>query len=426
MQDLRSIPTGNTRTRLILVGVVVIALVFGWFAIRLQIGSMMADLTKPENPAALLTSEFAMAFAPHDPVATWLRASSAIGEAGDSEKLRYLEDTVRLAPYDYRWRIELGRAYEHEGTTDRAEAELKRAVKLAPYYAFAHWHLGNFYLRQGRSEDAFAELRRAAQNNQTYREQVFSIAWDYFDKDTAKVEQLAADTPDAKASLALFFAARGRAADSLRMWNTLTDDEKAANPQIARSIALGLFQQRAFPEALEFSRQLGNDAEARPYTVTNGGFEKGIGQQDDSRFGWQVMRNDSKLDISTDGSVRHEGARSLKVSFRNYVKPDLYNLFQTVLVEPNTFYRLTFWVRTENLKSSGPPLIEIVNANDDKVFATSKPFDTGSNDWQEYHIDFHTPANCSGVTIRTARAFCGDQCPIVGIFWYDEFALNRL
>jgi hypothetical protein len=86
MQDLRSIPTGNTRTRLILVGVVVIALVFGWFAIRLQIGSMMADLTKPENPAALLTSEFAMAFAPHDPVATWLRASSAIGEDGDSEK----------------------------------------------------------------------------------------------------------------------------------------------------------------------------------------------------------------------------------------------------------------------------------------------------------------------------------------------------
>jgi len=426
MQDLRSIPSGNTRMRLVLVSIVVLVLVFGWFAIRLQIGSMMADLTKPENPAALPTSEFAMAFAPHDPMATWLRASAASGENAESDTVTYLESTVRLSPYDYRWRIELGRAYESVGHGERAEAELKRAVELAPNYAFAHWNLGNFYLRQGRSEDAFAELRRAAQNNQTYREQVFSIAWDYFDKDPTKVEQLAADTPEARASLALFFAARGRAAHSLRIWNTLTDEEKAANPQIAKSIALGLFQQRSFAEALEFSRQLGIDPEGRPFTVTNGGFEKGVGQQEDSQFGWKVTRNDSKLDISTDSSVRHEGARSLKVSFRNYIKPDLYNLFQTVVVEPNTFYRLTFWVRTENLKSSGGPLIEIVNANDDKVFATSKPFDTGSNDWQEYHVDFHTPQNCTGITIRTARAFCGDQCPIVGIFWYDEFELNRL
>jgi hypothetical protein len=205
----------------------------------------------------------------------------------------------------------------------------------------------------------------------------------------------------------------------------LTDDQKAANPQIARSIALGLFQQRHFPEALEFSRQLGLDPDARPSTVTNGSFEKGVGQQEDSRFGWLITRGDSKLDISTDSSVRHEGARSLKVSFRNYVKPELYNLFQTIVVEPGMSYRLTFWVRTENLKSSGGPRIEIVNANDDKIFAMSKPFDIGSNDWQEYQVDFRTPDNCTAITIRTARVFCGDQCPIVGMFWYDEFGLTR-
>jgi tetratricopeptide (TPR) repeat protein len=429
MQDLTSIPSGNTRVRLVLVGSVIVALVFAWFAVRLQLGSMIAELTTPENPSALSAAALAISLAPGDPLAVWLRASAQSGleeSDGQSSSVRYLEDTVRLSPYDYRWRIELGRAYEREGTADRAESELKRAVELAPTYAFAHWHLGNFYLRQNRSDEAFAELRKAAQNNQTYREQVFSLAWDYFDKAPAKVEQLAADTPDAKAGLALFFAARGRASESLRIWNLLTDEQKAANPQIARSIALGLFQQRFFPEALEFSRQLGLDPDARPFTVTNGSFEKGVGQQDDSRFGWQIVRGDSKLDISTDSSVRHEGARSLKVSFRNYIKSDLYNLFQTVVVEPSTTYRLTFWVRTENLKSSGAPRIELVNANDDKVFAVSKPFDTGSNDWQQYQVDFRSPENCTAITMRTARVYCGDQCPIVGMFWYDEFVLNRL
>jgi hypothetical protein len=336
-----------------------------------------------------------------------------------------LEETVRLAPNDYHWRVELGRAYEQDGQLEKAEAELKRGVDLAPSYAFVHWHLGNFYLRQGQTEKAFAELKRAAENNETYRTQVFSLAWDYFDKDPARVEQLAADTADAKAALALFFAARGRGSESLRNWNLLTDDQKAANPEIARSIALGLFQQRHFPEALEFSRQLGLDADARPSAVTNGGFERPVTTQNDSRFGWTITRGDSKLDVSGDSSVRHEGGRSLKVSFRNYVKSDLYNIFQTVVVEPDTSYRLSFWVRTENLKTSGAPLVEIVNAMDDKVFASSRGFATGSNDWQEYEVAFHTPADCSGITIRTARTYCGDQCPIVGTFWYDEFVLDR-
>jgi carbohydrate binding protein with CBM4/9 domain len=239
------------------------------------------------------------------------------------------------------------------------------------------------------------------------------------------VERLAADTADSRADLSLFFAARGRAADSLRNWNMLTDEQKAANPVIARSIALGLFQQRLFPESLEFARQLGIDAEARTGTVTNGSFEHPIGGQEDSKFGWQVLRNDAKFDVSTDAAVKHEGGRSLKLSFRNYIKPELYNIYQTVVVEPSTSYRLSFWVRTENLKSSGPPLIEIVNANDDKLFVTSRSFTPGTNDWQQMTLEFKTPENCTAITIRTARSYCGDQCPIVGTVWYDEFTLSR-
>ena len=427
MQDLTSIPLRDTLGRIILAAAALAALVFCWFAVRLQLGTMIADLTPPSEPAAAEKAAVASRLAPGNPVAKWLSASSLFsGEADAStDKVRLLEETVRLAPNDYHWRIELGRTYEQDGQFEKAEVELKRGVELAPSYAFAHWHLGNFYLRQGRSDEAFAELKRAAENNETYRTQVFSLAWDYFDKDPAKVEQLAAETSDGKAALALFFAARGKANESLRNWNLLTDDEKAVNPEIARSIALGLFQQRHFPEALEFSRQLGLDADAKPSTITNGGFERPIATQDDSRFGWTITRGDSKLDVSGDSSVRHEGSRSLKVSFRNYIRSDLYNIFQTVVVEPGTSYRLSFWVRTENLKTSGTPLVEIVNAVDDKVLISSKAFGTGSNDWQQYDVDFRTPPDCSGITIRTARVYCGEQCPIVGMFWYDDFVLDR-
>ena len=428
MQDLIAIDSRNIRSRLVLVGAVIFAVVFCWFAIRWQVGSMIADLTTSDKPDAISAAELAFNLAPANPVAKWLRASLEMNDPApdhNDSAVKLFEETVRLSPGDYRWRIELGRAYEQAERPELAEIEFKRAVELAPTYAFPRWHLGNFYLRQKQEDEGFAELRRAAENNQTYREQVFSLAWDYFDKDPAKVEQLAANTPDSRANLALFFAARGRAADSLRIWNLLTETDKTANPQIAKAIAHGLYIQRFFPQALEFARQLGIDADARPEAVTNGGFERSISNQEDSRFGWQINRNDPKLDVATDGSVKHQGARSLKVSFRNYIKPDLYNIFQTVIVESNNNYRLSFWVRTENLKSSGGPMLQIVNANDDKPITASKAFQTGTNDWDNYSIDFRTPENCSGITIRTARAFCGEQCPIVGVFWYDEFELRR-
>ena len=300
-----------------------------------------------------------------------------------------------------------------------------RACGLAPHYAFPRWHLGNFYLRQGRVAEAFAELRSSAESNRTYREQVFSLAWDYFDKDSAKVEELAADNTESRVNLALFFAARGRGDDALRVWNTLSETDKGANPETAKSIAHGLFIQRLFPQALEFARQLGIDADARAETVTNGGFEQSLNNQEDARFGWQTGRTDSKIDVAADSSVRHSGARGLKVSFRNYVKPDLYAIFQTIAVEPNRNYMLSFWVRTEGLKSSGPPLFEIVNANDNKPLAASEQFETGTRDWEKYSVGFRTAENCTGITIRTARTFCGEQCPIVGVFWYDDFEISK-
>ena len=428
MQDLTAIDSRSIKSRLLLAGVVILAIVVAWFAVSRQLGNMIANLTSPDNPDVISAANLAVSLAPGDPVAKWLLASAETnGAASDVDSaVKSMEDAVRLSPFDYRWRIELGRAYEQAEKTELAEIEFQRSIELAPTYAFPRWHLGNFFLRQNRIDEAFVELRKAAENNRPYREQVFSLAWDYFDKDPVKVEQLAADTTDARAALALFFASRGRASDSLRIWNLLSDDDKAVNPQVAKDIAHGLYIQRIFPQALEFARQLGIDAEARPEEITNAGFEHAIGSQAEARFDWQINRNDAKIDVTSDSTVRHSGARSLRVSFRNYVKPELYNIFQTVVVEPGKNYRLTFWVRSESLKSSGGPLLQIVNAVDDMPIILSKAFSTGTNDWLEYTIDFRAPENCNGITIRTVRLPCGGQCPIVGTLWYDDFELRRV
>ncbi len=418
----------TTAMRLKLAAVIVAALVFGFFAVRWQFGDLIAELADQNDLNAVAIADIAIALAPADPLGHWLRASlekNIFTPEKTASAIRMFEDAVRLSPNDYRWWIELGRAYEQDEQAVRAEAAFRRAVELAPSYTYPHWQLGNFYLRQNRSGEAFAEFRIATERNQTYREQVFSLAWDYFDKDPTRLEQIVADEPDVRASLALFYGSRGRAADALRMWNQLSDQDKAAHPQFLRVIAQGVYEQRFFPQALEFAKQLGMDTDAQPYAVTNPGFEKAIGDAAETRFGWKIIRGDGKFDVAGDASVKHEGSRSLKVTFRNYSRPDLYNILQTIVVEPKHNYRLTFWVRTENLKSAGGPMLEVINANDDKLLATSKSFPLGTSDWQQFTVDIVTPENCSGITLRTARSYCGDACPIAGIFWYDQFEISK-
>jgi tetratricopeptide (TPR) repeat protein len=421
--------SGEKKVRVLLAIAVVAALVFAWFSVRWLVGNMLAELTSVEQPNVRDVAEFARRLAPADPLPVWLAANIELQDftdEGAERSVNMLEDVVRRSPYDYRWWIELGRAKEQAEDAAGAEAAFRRALDLAPEYTFARWQFGNFLLRQGRTEEAFAELRRTTEKSAVYREQVFSLAWDYFDKDPERLESLAANTPDVRANLALFYAVRGSSKDSLRMWNSLTDDQKIEHLPTARVIAQGLHDKKFFRQALEFAKQTGIDAEATQETVSNGGFEHSLGKPEDTLFGWRLLRTDGRVDIGTDSSIKKEGSRSLKVAFRTYTRLDFNYLGQVVTTEPSTRYRLSYWVRTETLRSGGTPFIEILNGMDDTIIAASSPIAAGTADWLQVTIDFTTPENCEGIVIRTSRAYCGEECPIVGTLWFDDFVLQRL
>ncbi len=70
--------------------------------------------------------------------------------------------------------------------------------------------------------------------------------------------------------------------------------------------------------------------------------------------------------------------------------------------------------------------MEVFNAADNKNIATGTPFPVGTNDWQQVKIEFAAPEAAEAVVLRTTRAFCGNECPIVGTFWYDDFKLEKI
>ena len=410
-------------------GSVLIALVFGFFAIKWQLGNAIAELTTPSQPNAEQIARVANSLAPSDPMPLWLSAAKAkedFSAEGTERTVELLEAVVRRSPEDFRWWIELGRAYEQSEQLEKAEAAFNRSINVAPEYTYPRWQFGNFLIRQGRSEDAFVQLKEATRKSPVYREQVFSLAWDYFDKDATRVEQLAADTPEVRANLALFYAVRSSSEDSLRMWNSLDEEKKTEHIATAKIIAQGLHDKRLLRQALEFAKQTGIDPEAEQESVSNGGFENGWGKPEDTLFGWRVNRTDSRVEISSDTVVKFQGDRSMKINFRTFDKRDFYNISQIVTIVPGKNYRLSFKLRTENLKSGGTPLVQVLTTVEDAVIAATEPFPVGTADWKEYTIDFTAPPIAEGISIRTTRVYCGEQCPIVGVLWYDDFKLERV
>jgi len=411
-----------------IVAAILLALAFGWFAARWQLGNMLAELTGAAEPNAKEIAALARNLAPADPLANWLVAATKKNTFSPdiiAETERNFITVVTLSPYDYRWWIELGRAREQAENYEAAEKAYLRAVELSPNYTYPRWQIGNFYLRQNRSDDAFNELKKAAAATSIYRDQVFSIAWEYYEQDTARLDQIAGDSAAVRAGLARFYATKRRAVDALRIWNTLSKEEKTVHAVYARVIAQAFYDTRLYRQSLEFVRDLEIEPEAKGETVQNGGFEQPIKDYNETYFGWRVSAMD-KMDVKLDPTQKREGSRSLRVSFSGYSEPTLYAVTQFVTVEPSAKYRLTFWVRTENLKSGGPPALEIYNANDDKNIVSSEAFPSGTTDWQQLKLEFAAPANAEAVGLRTVRVYCGTGCPIVGTLWYDDFKLEKI
>lgn len=418
----------QTGVRIALVLVILLTLAFGWFAVRWQLGNMLAELTQPNEANSKEVAALAVKLSPGDPMARWLLAGTrknVFTPEAVAQTAKSYEEVVRLSPYDYRWWVELGRAREQAEELEAAEKAYRRATEIAPDYTYPHWQLGNFYLRQNRSEEAFGELKKSAASFSIYREQVWSVAWDFYEKDTARLEEIAGNAPSVRAGLAKFYASKERAADSLRIWNSLTAEEQAADAPTAKLIAEAFYSKRIFRQAQDFIRTLGIEPEANPEAIQNAGFENPFGSLQETYFGWKVAPTE-KIEVKFDPTQKHEGRRSLRVTYAGYSAPTLSNIYQYAVVQPSAKYRLTFWMRTENLKSGGTPALEVFNAVDDQGITASEAFPVGTNDWQLVKLEFTAPPNAEAVGVRTARTFCGAECPILGIVWLDEFKLEKI
>ncbi len=413
--------------RAALVIVVVLILVAAFYGAEWQLGQALAESFSPNAENSRQTALAAVSLAPRNSLAYSTSAKVQQGrtlpeileKAGSDD-----ENAVRYAPADYRYWLELGRTREQAGDREAAEAAMRRAVEIAPAYAYPRWMLGNVLLRENKKEEALEEFKRVAATHSVLRQQVFYLVWETSDGNADELKRLFGDTPVVRAALAVFYAGKNLPNESVQMWQSLSPDDKEENREAGKNALRINYEKFNAQAATVFASDLGFE-DAKIGQITNGGFEQKIAESSAVIFGWHIDQI-KNVGLSLDTRQPFEGKLSLKMNFNGFSEPTLQAVPQFVAVESGARYRLSCAVRTADLKSAGTPVLEVADMKTLKTLGASQPFPTGTSDWQNMTVEFTVPPDSQSIWVRTTRAFCGANCPIVGAVWYDDFKLERL
>jgi hypothetical protein len=417
--------------RVPLVLLALLALYGGWVGVRWGIGNTMAE-TAPASyatdPAAAFESaEAAARLAPHDPFTHLMLArlnQVSLEPAAVPRALAEYERAAELAPNDYLIWVESGRARAALGDLEGGVATLRRAAELAPNYSQPRWYLGNALLRAGHTDEAFAELRRAVDADPALRPQVFNLAWQVYAPDITRVVNAVGTTADSRAQLVAVLAGRGSLEEAQRVWDELGPEGRRGQGGVADVLARAFYTKGQYRRALSVLSEGGFPGLAVGQ-FSDGGFESDIAQNGRSLFGWNVSQGGGQVVIDSRGA--HGGRRSLRVAFSASGQVDFRNVAQVVAVEPGARYRLSFFVRTDELRSTATLAVMVSEPSAaDAPFAGSAPVPQGTQDWQPVSFEFTAGPKTEAVLVRVTRVACAEGvCPIYGKIWYDDFNLER-
>lgn len=417
--------------RMLLLVPVALALFGSWYAGRWYIGDVIAEYSPNLETGALETAQMTTNLAPDDPLTHWTVAAlekQALPPDRLQETLGEYEKAVSRSPNDYRLWVDLGRTREQSGDAAGGEKALRRAVELAPFYPEPRWLLGNLLLRAGRADEAFAELRLAGEMDTRLRPQIFNMAGHVFGQDIQAMSSAVGSSPAARADLAQYLVSQNRVDDALGQWATLSATEKIEQRAAGNALMATLLLSKRFHDAfklyLEISPQGANGLQKEK--VFNGGFEGDVGLSSDNPFDWRIQ-SAAQAQVGIDERYRRSGNRGLRVRYQAPGAVIASNLFQLVLVEPSTSYRLEYYVRASDLQSAATPYVLVQDAADGTAIGSSAPLAVGTSDWRLVTIDFKTNAKTQAIIIGTNREVCASEtvCPIFGIVWYDDFNLQR-
>jgi hypothetical protein len=341
--------------------------------------------------------------------------------------ISYYERATRINPGSPSMWMDLGSAYETAGDAGPAEQAFQKAQQDYPISAQVAWAYGNFLLRQNRTQEAFGQVQRAVRADPNLTAVAVSRCW----RSTQDINQILdfALPPTAAAYWGAieFFVQAQEPEAATAVWKRLAALKTSfpvsnAFPVLALLVSSG----RADDAQMVWRQALSAAATAPEYEpssslVWNGSFEHELLN---GGLAWQY-KTIAGASMDLDDGTAQSGSRSFRVAFDGTVNVDFANLWQYIIVAPNTRYRFSTYTRAEDVTTDSGIRFEIVDLKQGTRTTTSNK--VGTQPWSLDQIELTTGPQTKLLQIilrRFQSNMLGNK--IRGTAWVDNVSLTAL
>jgi tetratricopeptide (TPR) repeat protein len=346
-----------------------------------------------------------------------------------SKAVSHLWQATQINPWSAQFHAELAGAYEVQGNIFGAQREYELALADNPLSADVAWHYGSFLLRQRKMTEGFVEIRRAVQNDPSLTTSAIAECF-AVDQDVGTIVDEALPRNSRAYLTALnYFVSQDQTDAASSVWNRVLELGKSFPMKQAVPFVDELIRENRLSEAEKVWGQAlvatnwPRDANTDGSLVFNGGFEQDFLN---GGFDWRVLQQPD-ISYSFDNTVAHSGKRSLRIEFDGNENLNFQHVFQYVPVRSETNYRLTAYLKTENISSDSGFRLEIVNPGNNAALPTLTQDVKGTAPWTEVHAGVRTGINTNLLEIVVRRLPSGTlDNELSGMVWIDDVALMPL
>jgi len=413
----RTSKPGRPQRLILFAACVAIVTVYTWFAVNAYRAQRLADRSDRSS------IEKAVALAPRNATYHDLLCRSMIFVSQETERaVDQCKKASELNSYSSSIWLDLAQAYYSAGNNQLTTSAIQKALVVDPTTPDTAWSAANFFLVQGNTSEALKQFAVVLREDPSLAPPTLNVCWQSL-HDINRIQSILPPIPNVYLAFIQILLSASEPNSARQLWLALMQLKTSFDYHQSLFYVDSLLQAGAVAEATDAWRQLASRSKAlQAYSqpdnlIMDASFNEEILN---SGFDWRYTPK-PKIMLTLDMAESHSGDRSLKLVYSESGGDA--GIFQYIAVQPGTRYRLSAWVKSEDLETANGPMLTVSDAYSNEIYG-SLPETIGTSAWHSMQAEVQTGSATKLVTLAVLRHPA--ETRIQGKFWIDDIRLEPL
>jgi tetratricopeptide (TPR) repeat protein len=327
-----------------------------------------------------------------------------------------------LNPYSSSIWLDLAQAYYAVGNGQLNESAIHKALVVDPTTPDTAWSAANFFLIQGNTLEALEQFAIVLREDPSLAPAALNICWQSL-HDANRIQSILPANPEVYLAFIKLLLSTGELDSAHQIWSALMHLKAAPEYHQGLFYIDRLLQAHDVAQASDAWKQLSSRSKAlQAYSQPDNLIIDGSFSQEvlNSGFDWRYTPK-PQIAVTLDRGEFHTGSRSLRLVYEDSDSDA--GIFQYIAAQPNTRYRLSAWVRSEDLETANGPALSVLDGYGDGIYGSTEET-IGTTPWHRVETELQTGPDTKLMILAVLRH--PGETRIQGKFWVDDVKLEPL